>query len=210
MIHFVHNQGVSHGDIKLENFLLPCSPMDKFNQVWTSTKHFSVVLADWEYSHCVGFTDDKKLDSGKVLPKYLVRERHGTEFYSSPELYDATQESHNSYKSDMWSLAVTIFTLLFCEHPFTKFQVVDSLSQPRIWWRKQIRLGLGGVFSDIPKTSELPYEKAMLEHVFVQIFNLDTEQRWSIEDLLVSTWWNYYVSNRVCEFRNSPTWLNKS
>jgi len=204
VVYFVHSQGVSHGDIKLENFLLPCSPMDKLNRVWTSTKHFSVVLADWEYSHCVGFSETRP-----GVPKYLVRERHGTEFYCSPELYNAEQESHNSYKSDIWSLAVTIFILLFCEHPFTKLQVVDSLSQPRVWWRKQIRLGTGGVFSDIPKTSELPYEKAMLEHAFVQMFNLDTEQRWSIDDLLSSTWWNYYVSNRVCEFRNSPVAINQ-
>lgn len=91
-ISYLHNLGIWHRDIKLENFLL----MDD------SVVDPNVVLAD------LGFA--KHFTPGEYSTDFL-----GTPLYAAPEIH-AKQPYNESV--DMWSLGVTMYILLSAVPPF--------------------------------------------------------------------------------------------
>ena len=90
-ISFLHQQGVVHRDIKLENFMFE-----------TDSPHAPVQLIDF------GFAADKTFDR-------TLRATCGTPEYSAPEILSGQPYGK---EVDCWSLGVVVFAMLFGDMPF--------------------------------------------------------------------------------------------
>lgn len=92
-VHYLHEQGIAHRDLKLENILL--------------TKEHSIVkLADF------GFACHSPKDQSVECREWL-----GSPEYSAPEILD--NRPYDPIKADCWSLGVIFFALLTGYLPFT-------------------------------------------------------------------------------------------
>lgn len=87
-IKYLHDNNISHGDIKLENILLD--------------SEFNAKLADFGFSK-IGLTAG---DDGK----------NGTLYYAAPELFFTG--NFNPMKSDIWSVGITLYCLSEQSFPF--------------------------------------------------------------------------------------------
>eukprot|EP01117_Protostelium_nocturnum_P015058 TRINITY_DN579_c0_g2_i3.p1 TRINITY_DN579_c0_g2~~TRINITY_DN579_c0_g2_i3.p1 ORF type:complete len:224 (+),score=37.83 TRINITY_DN579_c0_g2_i3:1507-2178(+) len=87
----IHERGISHRDIKLENIMI-------------SNSEKSVYLIDFGLSFHYDNYD-------------ACNDHSGTREYAPPEIISG-QKSFSSTASDIWSLGVTIFTLLYGTFPF--------------------------------------------------------------------------------------------
>lgn len=91
-IHFIHNLGYAHLDIKLENILL-----DKF---------FNIKVAD--LGSCTKFADKNG----------FTKVRRGTLLYMAPEVAALkSKQEFDARSADIYSLGVTIYLLLTGEFP---------------------------------------------------------------------------------------------
>ncbi|ARF10305.1 serine/threonine protein kinase [Hokovirus HKV1] len=102
IINELHKNNISHGDIKLENFIIEFIDCDtknnKFNDTFNKIK---IWLIDFEFS-----TIDTKNISNKL----------GTFTYSSPELYFLGM--YNTKENDIWCLGFLIYCVLNKSLPF--------------------------------------------------------------------------------------------
>jgi serine/threonine protein kinase len=106
----LHENGIIHRDIKPANILL--------NEV------LSPQLADMGLSSKLGTKEEKRY-------RWC-----GTKAYMAPEVFNQSPEGYN-YKSDLWSLAVSIYTLVFDEYPQ---KVAHSYKEIAMAKRFEIRL----------------------------------------------------------------------
>ena len=90
-VNYLHNLGVCHGDIKLENFVFMRSKAGIFNN--------PIKLIDFGFST----RQDQSLSSV-----------FGSPLYTSPE----TMEGKSTLKSDIWSVGVIVYMLLSGSAPF--------------------------------------------------------------------------------------------
>ncbi|KAK8885290.1 hypothetical protein M9Y10_040736 [Tritrichomonas musculus] len=87
-IKYLHNNGISHGDIKSENILL-----DDF---------YSPKLCDFGFCRLSQFAGD---DS-----------KNGTLYYAAPELFVKGQ--FDTFKTDIWAIGITLYSLAELQFPF--------------------------------------------------------------------------------------------
>lgn len=91
-LEFCHSQGVYHRDLKPENIL---------------------IAEDWSIKFC---------DWGLATTTKVITNRDefdiGSERYMAPELFDATIESYDASKIDIWSVGIILLTLVFHKNPF--------------------------------------------------------------------------------------------
>lgn len=87
-IQYLHNQGISHGDIKSENVLLD--------------EHFNPKLCDFGFSRTKSIAGDES--------------KNGTLYYASPELFKKGR--FDTLKSDIWAIGITLYSLSELQFPF--------------------------------------------------------------------------------------------
>lgn len=92
-----HKNGITHGDVKLENVLL--------------SSGFGLKLIDFGFA--------KKIEKG------LISEVTGTQFYAAPENFQYTSKSYDGTASDVFSLGVVLFVLVMGFYPFEKPNIMD-------------------------------------------------------------------------------------
>ena len=98
-IKYLHDRGIAHGDIKLENILLD--------------SNFNPKLADF------GFSKNKLImgDNSKT----------GTIYYAAPELFK--RGNYNTLKADIWSIGITLFCISQKCFPFKNGDVKCIINQ---------------------------------------------------------------------------------
>ncbi|CAI2370828.1 unnamed protein product [Moneuplotes crassus] len=90
-IHFIHNKGYAHLDIKLDNILLD--------------NYFNIRLSDFG-------------SALKINDQPFTSIRRGTTKYMAPEVrYLQEEETFDAYKADMYSLGICLFLMLFKRFP---------------------------------------------------------------------------------------------
>lgn len=87
-IKYLHNKGISHGDIKAENILLG--------------KNYTAKLCDFGYSRTTLVAGDES--------------KNGTLYYAAPELF--YKGNFDTLKSDIWSIGITIYSISELQFPF--------------------------------------------------------------------------------------------
>ncbi|KXN82862.1 MAP/microtubule affinity-regulating kinase 4 [Leucoagaricus sp. SymC.cos] len=115
-VEFLHRRGVVHNDIKPANILL---------------SHKSIpVLVDF------GFAEKYDLDSPTAFHSNLS---YGTPEYLSPER--ARGLSHDTRKSDVWSLGITFFEVLVGRTPFenTDGEQLNTKEDLEQYWQRTLR-----------------------------------------------------------------------
>lgn len=99
---FAHRQGIIHRDIKPSNLLL--------------TKEGEIKIADFGLAH-TSVDREKRLTAPS---QYL-----GTDCYAAPEIYDSSQSA--DARSDLYSLAVTLYELLTGKLPRGRFSAPGEM-----------------------------------------------------------------------------------
>ncbi|KAG1860126.1 kinase-like protein [Suillus subalutaceus] len=129
-VHFLHERGVVHNDIKPANILL-------------SHKNIPV-LVDF------GFAEKYDLSSPKAFHSNLT---YGTPEYLSPER--ARGLPHDTRKSDIWSLGVTFFEILVGRTPFEYEEGEQFASKADLekYWGRTMRGKWVGSYT-IPRPAE--------------------------------------------------------
>ena len=97
IVTYLHQKGVVHRDLKLENFMFGNNKDD-------------LKLIDFGLSERFYYED--KLT--KEIKKKYLKEMVGTSIYVAPEVL----RTNYDYKSDMWSLGVMLFIMLSGSPPF--------------------------------------------------------------------------------------------
>lgn len=87
-IKYLHNKGISHGDIKAENILLG--------------KNYCAKLCDFGYSRTSLIASDES--------------KNGTLYYAAPELF--FKGNFDTLKSDIWSIGITLYSISELQFPF--------------------------------------------------------------------------------------------
>ena len=93
-----HENGISHGDIKLQNIL--------FNA------NFRIKLID------LGFA--------KKIKEELISEITGSKYYNAPEMFSCATKGYDGVLADIFSLGVVLFVLVMGFYPFDKPNMFDS------------------------------------------------------------------------------------
>jgi len=139
---YIHKAGFVHGDLKLENIMI-------------EKKSLKVKLIDFGFS-------------SEVSCKSLLSSYQGSLEYLSPEVL--TKQPYQPCKSEVWSLGVILFTLLFGEFPFSEFE------------RNQEFKGITVVFpSGVRVTSAV-------QDLLLKMLSVNTEERIELEDVLKHPW----------------------
>lgn len=143
-LEYCHSQKVLHRDVKLDNILLGTDG--------------SVKLCDFGISI---FMEDNKLEY----------DQSGTPAYIAPEILRG--DGYSGYKADVWSLGITIYTMLTGTIPFQANET-----------EKLHALILEGEF-DFPETPKLsPEVKDLLKRILV----LDPMERLSLAEVKAHAW----------------------
>lgn len=109
VISYCHHQGIVHRDIKPDNILL----VDKHS-------YEKIKIIDFGISYAWSKDDTSQ-------------HKEGTLFYCPPEMLKKNEKDRDytsSPKSDIWSLGITLFRLVFNKMPFegeTKQEVIDAI-----------------------------------------------------------------------------------
>ena len=156
-VQYIHSQGIAHMDLKLDNILID--------------KYFNCKIADLgvslDVSETNGMTDSKR----------------GTACYMSPEIkYLLPTETYDAYKSDIYSLGVWLYVLLFGELPL-KQDNEDSTN-----YNSDTLLTITGLKFSIDcrkKWSQLPME---LQDLLSWMLSMDPDERPSLQEILGSSW----------------------
>jgi len=101
-IEFSHKRGVTHRDIKLENILMD--------------EHLNVKVIDFGLCDLVQMGDLSERFCGSVD-------------YVAPEIL--AKKPYNSFMSDIFSLGVVLYTLLFAEFPFSASERLAAVQSGR-------------------------------------------------------------------------------
>lgn len=156
-IAYIHEEGIAHRDIKLENFLLDAN--------------FSIKLAD--------FGAACKAEKGQ-----LFCDKVGTAQYLAPEQHN--NERYDAFEVDIFSLGVTIFTLVAGNMPFSEaskeeeFYVNFINESPEIFWDMHEEL--------MGSASENPYFSKEFRDLINGMLCNDASQRMTIQEVLNHPW----------------------
>jgi len=147
---FCHEQGIAHRDIKLDNILI--TPEGKTKII------------------------DFGLSTSKILSTDKCRDFVGSPEYAAPEIMG--RKPYNPFKSDVFSVGVVMYGLLFGEFPFStadRWDKVAAGNHPAIRWADKVPTFPGVVSKDAKDLIE-----AMLE--------VNPEKRISMDQILSHKW----------------------
>jgi len=152
-LHFFHTNNVIHRDLKLENILLRGKNINE-----------GLVIIDFGLSLLI--KDDHSLDSDNF--KSLVGSRH----YLAPELIE--KKPQYSYKSDIWSMGVIIYLLLYKKYPFDSFKKDSELED------KILRAEPDYISDNLPSIKSIKFLKKLLAK--------DVNKRYDTKEALRDEW----------------------
>lgn len=142
-LEFAHNNGILHGDLKLENIMI---------------SNRMIKIIDWGLARM--FTPNKD-----VLEKNII----GSYVYCAPEQF--TKPGLLSPASDIWSLGVIFYCLLTCYHPFqapelTHEEVIENITSMKpnyIHLNVKYHCTFDSIFIQRQKRLSLPKLKELIE-----------------------------------------------
>lgn len=94
-VHYLHNLGIAHMDIKIENIMC--------NQ-----NTLKIKLIDFGESIVFCYNNNNK----------LIKGLYGTETTAAPEVFLDT--SYNADKTDIWSCGIILYEIIYCKLPWMK------------------------------------------------------------------------------------------
>ena len=165
------NHNISHRDIKLENIFMK--------------KDETIIVGDWGFA------------AFNVKNKKLIRSC-GTLNYMAPEIL--RRESYDSNKTDIWAVAVLMFSLITQLAPYGNVRRKKNIKDNgwydewlssilkkkwNIWWLSHERSEILDRGTNIIK-SFTPEFKNLIENMM----NPDAEKRYSIDQTLNDPWFN--------------------
>jgi len=155
----LHQKGIAHLDIKLENVFLYQSPTGKLN----------VKLGDFGFAKVAALGDDI----------VHVTDTHGTEDYMSPERL-TPEKGFDGPQSDMWSMGVLLFTIL------TGFPPMGRAAPTCPWF---VHLCKGsehywGEVERILKRNMRPVPSKTVQKLITNLMEPNPSERWSAESAL--------------------------
>ncbi|CAD2218815.1 hypothetical protein AGDE_12960 [Angomonas deanei] len=142
----LHRNNIVHRDIKPENILL-------------SKDKRRILLSDFGFA-CYS------------PPNHKLHRSCGSLRYCAPELLEECPD-YDGRKVDVWAAGVTLYTMLFYQHPYT---IVGT--NPDEWLRHILRSTY---------TFPTPVDPS-LEDLFSHMLEKSPERRWSVEQLLEHPW----------------------
>ena len=148
-IHYCHQCRIWHCDIKLENFLV----------VNNDPNNFFLELTDFGYAL-------------QMQPNELGQIYRGTEHYCSPEICRNTPYTK---KVDIWSLGVTLYSLISGRMPFS--------TENSVLRRHHILAGIVRF-----KSSRFNYVSSECKTLILNMLQVDPECRFSAEQCLFDPW----------------------
>lgn len=154
-----HNMGICHRDLKLENIL--------FNE------KNDPILCDFGYSALLSGKDG----SGKLV-EYI-----GTKSYAPPEILK--HKPYNGIKSDIFSLGVILFAIVFCSFGFGIASSFDNLYKLII--KKNYEMYWNEIGKKIGK-EKIDKVSPELKTLFTKMVSYIPDERPSIEDILNDDW----------------------
>ena len=154
-----HINGICHRDLKLENILL-----DNNN---------NPIICDFGFG-CLIEGEDKEAK----LSQYL-----GTDCYVSPEIVNHVP--YNGFKSDIFSLGVILFCIIFCYFPFSSASIDNK------YYKLIINKNYKDFWKEIgKKVGKEKINKVSLEfkNLFFKMVSNDPNERPSTNDILNDIW----------------------
>lgn len=119
-LNHMHQMGIAHRDVKLQNVLL-------ISNRQSITGDYLLVITDFGLSRCIPQATDP--NALPVLSKTFC----GTPAFMAPELY--MKRPYDAYKVDMWALGVSLYMMLTLEIPFeldqSKKQIISDMLKRR-------------------------------------------------------------------------------
>lgn len=109
---FLHNWGIVHRDLKLENILI-----DKNN-------HLKIADFGMATLELLKYSTDEDKKTTKI-PAFLLSTSCGSPHYAAPEVINAS--NYNGLKSDIWSCGVILYSVLCGTLPFDLENIKDLL-----------------------------------------------------------------------------------
>lgn len=154
---YIHSQGIAHMDIKLENILL-----DQF---------FNCKIAD------LGVALDVSGTNG------LADSRRGTTCYMAPEIHHLLPtETYDAYKSDIYSLGICLYVLVFGEFPLK-----DDSEDSTLFDTDTIG-GITGLKCSIDVKKKWDQISTDLQELLGNMLSMEPEDRPSLQEILESSW----------------------
>lgn len=154
---YIHSQGIAHMDIKLDNILLD--------------KYFNVKIAD------LGVALDVSKTGG------FAESRRGTTWYMAPEVnYLLPTETYDAYKSDIYSLGMCLYVLVFGEFPLK-----DESEDSTLFDTDTIG-GITGLKCSIDCKKKWALISTDLQDLLGSMLSMEPDDRPSLKDILESDW----------------------
>ena len=153
----IHSFGIAHMDIKLENILL-----DEF---------FNAKIAD------LGISLDVSESKG------MVDSIRGTMWYMAPEIsHLLPSETYDAYKSDIYSLGMWLYIMLFGEFPVkNSYETCSMFDSESIGWITGLKIS-----PDIK--NQWDNTSIELQDLLGSMLSMDPDERPSITETLESDW----------------------
>lgn len=169
---YIHSEGYCHRDIKLDNLLL--------------SNDYLIKIADFGCSTSMKANENGKngLSSVKGTDNYMAPEVWENDFIKEKKMY-------NGEKIDVFSLGVTLFSMIFNGHPFNK-------ALPRDQFYKYIHLDCWDEFwkifqekiKQIIELQEDDFEWELLKDLIEKMLCKDIEKRIGVKEILKHKWVN--------------------
>lgn len=158
-IQYCHHRGVAHRDLKLENILIDPTT-------------YRVKLIDF------GLSSFEKEDSAGCVDVC------GSLDYIAPEVLE--EQPYSGKKSDMWSLGVILFSLLFCNFPFSSEERMDALLPPEGQSRKPHPP------LEFPKRASV---SSGAKDLCRKMLDMDPDSRFTIDEVMQHPWLQFDCSS---------------
>ena len=187
-IQYIHEFGLIHRDIKLQNILIKCESSHNEHDIMFKISDFGFACLDVEKTHKLILPTDIETVLRKKYHKLC-----GTPYYMAPEIilnmnslenftqYNYDYEKHakplhfyNS-KIDMWSFGICIYELVCNNLPFSHIKNIKDLE-------KFYRLNPTEFFAK--RLISIKKFDNVLSHVLSRLLQVDPLQRANIEEIL--------------------------
>ena len=168
----IHSFGIAHMDIKLENILL-----DEF---------FNAKVADLGISLYVSESNG------------MTHRVRGTKWYMAPEIsHLLPSETYDAYKSDIYSLGMWLYIMLFGEYPIKdNYETCSKFDSETIGWITGLKIS-----PEIKKKWEST--SIELQDLLGSMLSMDPDDRPSLVDIFKSDWlkdmYDWEISQEVFE-----------
>ena len=163
IVKYLHENGICHRDLKLDNFLF-------------DGDNFSLKLSDFGFASFIFQDNDKKI-------KIMQNEKCGTKSYMAPELY--TKENFIQYdgeKVDIFSLGVILFNLRTCKWGF-----VRALSNDPLY--KYIKKGkISEYWSNLEKVIQIDGLTEDFKNLYIKMVSPNPNERPTLEQIYNHEW----------------------